>query len=184
MQTSTSLQHVPHDVRLETGNTISERLGNKVSFATQKLDELFSLADFFSKDVENFTVGNPAVRKVQEAIFETDLITRAETYDQRRKKQYRYPSFPTTSIGSFPQTPEIRKMRLQYKKGQISEIRYREAVASEIGYSIGIQEAIGMDVLVHGEAERTDMVRTIYFDLHQDERYLLKCSLRKSINAG
>ena len=52
-------------------------------------------------------------------------------------------------------------MRLQYKRGQISEVQYREAIAAEIGYSIGIQEAIGMDVFVHGEAERSDMVRNI-----------------------
>lgn len=163
LQTSTSLQHVPYDVRLETGDTISERLGSKLSFATQKLDELSFLAERFAKDIEDSNSGNPVMRKLKEAIFENELVTRAETYDQRRKKQYQYPPFPTSSIGSFPQTPEIRKVRLQYKKGQISEVDYREAVASEIGYAIGIQEAIGMDVLVHGEAERTDMVRTVYF---------------------
>ena len=163
MQTSTSLQHVPFDARLESDNTVSDLLGDKISFAIQKLGELSALAVEFFEDTGDSIVRNPAREKAQEAKFENELVTRSETYHQRRKKQYQYPPFPTTSIGSFPQTPYIRKIRLQYKKAQVSEVQYREAIAAEIGFCIGVQEAIGMDVLVHGEAERTDMVCTNKF---------------------
>jgi 5-methyltetrahydropteroyltriglutamate--homocysteine methyltransferase len=61
-------------------------------------------------------------------------------------------------IGSFPQTPEIRRLRLQNKKGLLSDADYAKLIAGHIGYAIGLQDAIDIDVLVHGEAERTDMV--------------------------
>lgn len=67
-------------------------------------------------------------------------------------------SFHPVQIGSFPQTPEIRRLRLQNKKGLLSDADYAKLIAGHIGYAIGLQDAIDIDVLVHGEAERTDMV--------------------------
>src|SRR5690606_22014065 len=86
---------------------------------------------------------------------------RQHPFAERQKKQraaYGLPFFPTTSIGSFPQTPEIRKARADYKKGAIKEDAYEAAMKKEIQTVIDYQEKIGMDVLVHGEPERNDMV--------------------------
>ena len=77
----------------------------------------------------------------------------------RRKMQLKgVPLLPTTTIGSFPQTREIRNLRTQLKKGTITLEEYNAAIDKQIAYTIGIQEALGLDILVHGEAERTDMV--------------------------
>lgn len=140
---------------------MEDSLCKQMSFATQKLEELSLLAHALCEESTDTGLVNPGGGKPNEATFEHHLITRSEAYEKRRGKQYQYPPFPTTTIGSFPQTPSIRKVRLQYKKGQISYSDYREAIAAEIGYSIGIQEGIGLDVFVHGEAERSDMVRIV-----------------------
>jgi 5-methyltetrahydropteroyltriglutamate--homocysteine methyltransferase len=68
------------------------------------------------------------------------------------------PLLPTTSIGSFPQTKEIRSLRNQFKRNKITKQEYEAAIDQQIAYMIGIQEGIGLDILVHGEPERTDMV--------------------------
>lgn len=94
------------------------------------------------------------------------MYSRSESYEARRGKQPTFAPFPTTTIGSFPQTAAIRRARLQYKRGALSEERYRERIGAEIGYVIGVQEALGVDVLVHGEPERSDMVE--YFGLKLD----------------
>src|SRR5690606_15509762 len=70
----------------------------------------------------------------------------------------RLPPFPTTTIGSFPQTAEIRQVRRAYRAGQLDEAAYREAMQKEVARCVREQEALGLDVLVHGEAERNDMV--------------------------
>lgn len=157
LQTSTSLQHVPYDVRTES--SIDPGLLDRLSFATQKLRELSDLVRKLYEHPDDHQVSNLGEQKGKEATFERNLVTRSESYEERRVKQYQYPPFPTTSIGSFPQTPNIRRVRLQFKKSEISDLEYKEAIAAEIGYCIGIQEAIDMDVFVHGEAERSDMVR-------------------------
>src|SRR3989442_11224354 len=77
---------------------------------------------------------------------------------QKQKARLNQPPLPTTTIGSFPQTPEIRKARGAFKKGQISRSAYLEAMRTEIRDAVARQEALGLDVLVHGEAERNDMV--------------------------
>jgi 5-methyltetrahydropteroyltriglutamate--homocysteine methyltransferase len=77
----------------------------------------------------------------------------------RRPKQLKgVPTLPTTTIGSFPQTPEVRRLRTQLKKGTITQEQYDAAIDKQIAFAIGIQESLGLDIFVHGEAERTDMV--------------------------
>ncbi|HCP79726.1 MAG TPA: 5-methyltetrahydropteroyltriglutamate--homocysteine S-methyltransferase, partial [Pusillimonas sp.] len=95
--------------------------------------------------------------------------TRQSTYDERARKQsarLRLPLFPTTTIGSFPQTKEIRRQRLAFRKQEIDATTYRAAMQAEIASCIKEQEALELDVLVHGEAERNDMVE--YFAEHLD----------------
>src|SRR5690606_34113827 len=89
------------------------------------------------------------------------LGRRLSGYAERAAKQaavLSLPRFPTTTIGSFPQTPEIRLARSRFKSGEIDEAAYVQAMQDEIARSVREQEALGLDVLVHGEAERNDMV--------------------------
>ena len=105
-------------------------------------------------------VNNPAV---QQAIAEIDagLGARKSSYPKRAAEQaalLKLPAYPTTTIGSFPQTAEIRHARSQFKAGTLNEAGYKAAMQAEIARSVHEQEALGLDVLVHGEAERNDMV--------------------------
>lgn len=215
MQSSVSLQHLPYDVQLETG--LPAQIGNRLSFATQKLQEIvraqaegpkakaasltgalpsvggstlpLNLCDSLhwhacESKMDGCCAGNP-VKNVPEADF-----NRPEPFEQRRGKQISTDAFPTTSIGSFPQTAglstlpdsfwhlrvssfdrvgegwtdfvavrpaEIRRARLQFKKGSISAEEYEKQINEYIAFSIKKQEELGVDVLVHGEPERTDM---------------------------
>lgn len=95
------------------------------------------------------------------ARIDYDLGKRASAYRQRAPKQAALldlPEYPTTTIGSFPQTAEIRQARSQFKSGALGEADYRTAMRAEIERSVREQEKLGLDVLVHGEAERNDMV--------------------------
>jgi len=105
-------------------------------------------------------VHNPAVK---DAIAKIDaaLGRRASGYPQRAARQsalLNLPAYPTTTIGSFPQTAEIRQARSQFKRGELDEAGYKTVMQHEIARSVQEQEALGLDVLVHGEAERNDMV--------------------------
>lgn len=86
-----------------------------------------------------------------------EMFDRPLPFDKRRDQQIPMPAFPTTTIGSFPQTTEIRQTRMQFKKGTISAEEYKRKMMMHISYAIGVQDGLGLDVLVHGEAERTDM---------------------------
>lgn len=86
-----------------------------------------------------------------------EMFDRPEEFDKRRNAQVPTPAFPTTTIGSFPQTVEIRQARMKFKKGLISEEEYKGQMRMHIAYAIGVQDGLGLDILVHGEAERTDM---------------------------
>src|SRR5690606_3014121 len=77
---------------------------------------------------------------------------------RRQRAHLQLPPFPTTTIGSFPQTPAIRQTRLAFRQGRLGATEYTEAMRSEIRHAIRLQEELGLDVLVHGEAERNDMV--------------------------
>lgn len=173
---SCSLLHVPVD--LDSEQKLDGEIKSWLAFAKQKLDELRVLAVALNDgpaavqaELEanraaiaarrsSPRVNNPAV-KAAIAKIDNSLGERKHVYTQRAPKQaalLKLPKFPTTTIGSFPQTAEIRQARSQYKAGEISEAAYRAAMQAEIAYSVREQEALGLDVFVHGEAERNDMV--------------------------
>jgi 5-methyltetrahydropteroyltriglutamate--homocysteine methyltransferase len=173
---SCSLLHVPVDLASE--HELPQEVSSSLAFARQKLDEVRVLAAALNQgrasvqgDLEanqaaldarrnSPRVNNPAV-KAAIAKLDTKLGQRQSPYEQRAPKQaalLRLPAFPTTTIGSFPQTADIRRARSQFKSGELDEAAYKAAMRAEIARSVREQEALGLDVLVHGEAERNDMV--------------------------
>ncbi|PXW24694.1 5-methyltetrahydropteroyltriglutamate--homocysteine S-methyltransferase [Paraburkholderia caballeronis] len=173
---SCSLLHVPVDLASE--ETLDAEIRSWLAFALQKLDELKVLAAALNAGRRAVAdelaanaaavyqrrhsprVNKPAV-KAALARIDANLGNRASRYPERAPKQAAIlglPAYPTTTIGSFPQTAEIRHARSQYKAGALDEAGYRAAMRAEIERSVREQEALGLDVLVHGEAERNDMV--------------------------
>lgn len=173
---SCSLLHVPVD--LDSEEKLDADVKSWLAFALQKLDELRVLGKALSqgRDVvkaelaDNLAaltarrnsprVNNPAV-KAAVARISAELGKRKSVYEQRASKQAEFlklPAFPTTTIGSFPQTAEIRRARSEFKAGRLDENSYQAAMRAEIERSVREQEKLGLDVLVHGEAERNDMV--------------------------
>lgn len=171
-----SLLHVPVD--LDGEQQLDPEITSWLAFALQKLEELDVLAQALNHgrvSVEAALDRNQSAvesrkhssrvhnAKVQAAMqrIEPSMGKRSSDYPIRARKQAAHlqlPRFPTTTIGSFPQTPEIRKARGQFKAGLMDETAYRAAMRLEIQRSINAQESIGLDVFVHGEAERNDMV--------------------------
>ncbi|HGL6717015.1 5-methyltetrahydropteroyltriglutamate--homocysteine S-methyltransferase [Burkholderia contaminans] len=173
---SCSLLHVPVDLASE--DKLDAEIRSWLAFALQKLDELKVLATALNDGRDKVAdalaanaaaihsrrhsprVNNPAV-KAAIARIDAQLGNRASAYTQRAPKQsarLNLPAFPTTTIGSFPQTGEIRQARSQFKAGALDEAGYRAAMRAEIERSVREQESLELDVLVHGEAERNDMV--------------------------
>ncbi|MAA73902.1 MAG: 5-methyltetrahydropteroyltriglutamate--homocysteine S-methyltransferase [Salinisphaeraceae bacterium] len=173
---SCSLLHVPVD--LDTETELDPEIRNWLAFALQKLDELRVLAralndgrDAVRADLEanaeavasrraSRRVDNPEVKQAAAAIT-PDMGKRHSPYAERAKKQRAHlalPLYPTTTIGSFPQTKDIRKARLAHKRGRMNTEEYAERMKAEIRHSVREQEKLGLDVLVHGEPERNDMV--------------------------
>jgi 5-methyltetrahydropteroyltriglutamate--homocysteine methyltransferase len=173
---SCSLLHVPVDLSSE--QTLDAEIKSWLAFALQKLDELQLLATALrhgraavaTELAANQTaiaarrtsprVSRPEVRAAIAAITPA-LGQRHSPYPLRALKQaalLRLPLYPTTTIGSFPQTTEIRLARRQFKSGELPQAAYQRAMQAEIARSVREQEALGLDVLVHGEAERNDMV--------------------------
>lgn len=173
ISTSCSLLHVPYDVSEETELPASLRA--KLAFADQKLDEVVLLwqmlgakADGCDEENRASTRGSlgadrPASRPQVAAVPEiTERERQRGTRAARRKAQaerLKLPILPTTTIGSFPQTAQVRLARADYRRGRIDERSYIEAMESEIARVIDLQEHLGLDVLVHGEPERNDMVQ-------------------------
>ena len=178
--TSNSLQHVPHDTALETWDdaTLNENLHAWLAFADQKVVEVVTLARGVDKgweaidaDVAEATrvleeraaapgVVRPEVRARTAAL--TDADRTREPYLEREAAQterLHLPPLPTTTIGSFPQTTEIRKARAANARGELSDADYEARMREEIASVITLQEELGLDMLVHGEAERNDMVQ-------------------------
>ena len=178
--TSNSLQHVPHDTALETWDdpTLNENLHAWLAFADQKVQEVVTLArgldegwEAIDGEVAEATrvleqraaapgVVRPEVRNRTAAL--TDADRAREPYLEREAAQAQrlhLPPLPTTTIGSFPQTTEIRKARAANARGDLSDADYQERMREEIAAVIKLQEELGLDVLVHGEAERNDMVQ-------------------------
>ncbi|MCX4150975.1 MULTISPECIES: 5-methyltetrahydropteroyltriglutamate--homocysteine S-methyltransferase [Paraburkholderia] len=173
---SCSLLHVPVDLNSE--QKLDHEIRSWLAFALQKLDELKVIAKALNDGRESVQaalaenqaaiqsrrtsprVHNPAV-KAAIAKIDAALGRRASAYPQRAARQaalLNLPAYPTTTIGSFPQTAEIRQARSQFKRGELDEAGYKTVMQHEIARSVQEQEALGLDVLVHGEAERNDMV--------------------------
>ncbi len=173
---SCSLLHVPVD--LDSEQKLDAEVRSWLAFALQKLGELKVLAAALNQGRETVQaelaanaaaiaarrasprVHNPAV-KAALANIHPALGQRKHPYPVRADKQaalLKLPVYPTTTIGSFPQTAEIRQARSQFKSGKLDEAGYKAAMRAEIERSVREQEALGLDVLVHGEAERNDMV--------------------------
>ncbi len=171
---SSSLLHVP--VNLEVEEQLNPELKNYLAFAKQKLTETKLLADAINGRADSKLLAENANSieqkqaskfvhnaQVQARISQLDEIALERTmpFSKRAKVQrekFNLPLFPTTTIGSFPQTKEIRQARLRFKKNEISETEYTEFIKAEIRNVCERQERIGIDVLVHGEPERNDMV--------------------------
>jgi 5-methyltetrahydropteroyltriglutamate--homocysteine methyltransferase len=170
--TSCSLLHVPYTLANET--KLSDDYKKHFAFAEEKLTELNELAALAGKDYENeasyknnqsLFAGrvNSEDKDVQAkvaAITDADYV-RLPVFEEREKIQksiLNLPLFPTTTIGSFPQTADVRKNRQEFKKGLKSKEEYVEFNKQKIAECIKLQEEIGLDVLVHGEFERNDMV--------------------------
>ena len=178
--TSNSLQHVPHDTALETWDdeTLNANLHAWLAFADQKVLEVVTLArgldegwEAIDPEVAEATrvleqraaapgVVRPEVRNRTAALTEDDRTR--EPYLEREAAQterLHLPPLPTTTIGSFPQTTEIRKARAANARGELSDADYEARMREEIASVIALQEELGLDMLVHGDAERNDMVQ-------------------------
>lgn len=167
---SCSLQFVPYSVQAETA--LPQELKGVLAFADEKLGEVRRLAAYgpaqsggaWSEEAgeawrvfERSAPARPAVRDRVRRLTPQDLQRRLN-YAERRPRQISLPLFPTTTIGSFPQTREIRALRRRLKDGRLDAQAYQDGIDSAIRQAIEIQEEIGLDVLVHGEFERSDMV--------------------------
>jgi 5-methyltetrahydropteroyltriglutamate--homocysteine methyltransferase len=173
---SCSLIHCPVDLDAET--KLDRELRSWLAFSKQKLGEIKALAmaaaqgkeaaaDAFAASdaaaqarAASARIHDPAVAQRVGRICEQDLARRSP-FETRRAKQraaFALPAFPTTTIGSFPQTEEVRKARAAHKRGELADAAYAEFLRKETEKAVRIQEEIGLDVLVHGEFERNDMV--------------------------
>lgn len=173
---SCSLLHVPVDLNSE--QKLDEEVHAWLAFAIQKLKEIDVLAKALNHgraSVAGLLLENSAAiasrkqsGRVHDGVVKARLLeineamgNRQSPYQQRaavQRKQFQLPLFPATTIGSFPQTQEIRQTRRDFRAGRSSESAYRQAMRKEIEYCVREQEALGLDVLVHGEPERNDMV--------------------------
>jgi 5-methyltetrahydropteroyltriglutamate--homocysteine methyltransferase len=174
---SCSLLHVPLDTRLEAGH-LDSRLLEWLAFAEQKLDEVATLTRALNQGraavapVLEATAAALERRRTSDRLHRPDVAARAAAvnandaerpapYPERREIQQRelgLPLFPTTVIGSFPQTADVRRYRNRLQKGEITPAEYDRFIESEIRRLIAFQEELGLDVLAHGEFERSDMV--------------------------
>lgn len=175
ISTSCSLLHVPYTVEAEP--QLPEHVRTAFSFAHEKLAELTELktlvqAEDYKKNpqyaanvslherVANGDRINRAVRERVAALTEADF-TRLPVFEQRaavQKQALKLPLLPTTTIGSFPQTKEVKANRAKFKKGEITREQYEQNLRGMIADCIALQQELGLDVLVHGEYERNDMV--------------------------
>lgn len=171
---SCSLLHAPIDLTQETA--IDPEVRQWLAFAVQKIEELAVLAKALNAgraavDAElaasaraaqarrvSPRIHDPAVAARLAAVTE-DMARRSADFDRRRAQQLRLPAFPTTTIGSFPQTEAVRKARAAHGKGELSDAAYEAFLREETERAIRWQEETGLDVLVHGEFERNDMVQ-------------------------
>ena len=173
---SCSLLHSPVD--LDNEKNLDEDMKSWLAFAKQKVDEVATITRAVNGDSAHVAealaanaaamqsrrtstrIHNPAVKERSAAITPV-MAERSSPYPERRKAQQqslRLPAYPTTTIGSFPQTSEIRKARASRNRGELTIEQYENFIREEIERSVRFQEKTGLDVLVHGEPERNDMV--------------------------
>ena len=173
---SCSLLHVPVD--LDTEPALDEDMKLWLAFAKQKIEEIVALAERVDGNEEASEALFEKSRAAREARAQSDWINDASVQDRvaaidasmterdsphsKRRTIQRdaldLPMLPTTTIGSFPQTDDVRRMRAKYKKEEISREEYESFIEEQIADTVAAQEEIGLDVLVHGESERGDMV--------------------------
>ncbi len=174
LSTSCSLLHVPYSLAGE--QALDPAIRSWLAFATEKLDELAVLKQTLlghdtaaALKLSRSAIANRrASARVHQYAVEQRLATLPSDADRRhsefprrqalQRERFKLPAFPTTTIGSFPQTPAIRSARASYKRGELAADAYRQQMQAEIADAVRRQEALGLDVLVHGEAERNDMV--------------------------
>ncbi|PXY11665.1 5-methyltetrahydropteroyltriglutamate--homocysteine S-methyltransferase [Corynebacterium striatum] len=170
--TSVSLQHIPHTVEAETSLPID--VANWFSFANEKVREVVALSSGPLAAPEAYAQADRAVRTRAEsarthneavqnrtAQLPEGEVQRQPLFAERNEAQKALglPLLPSTTIGSFPQTQEIRAARAAHRKGTLSDAAYVDALRDEVKQVIELQERLGLDVLVHGEPERNDMVQ-------------------------
>ncbi|WDF98788.1 5-methyltetrahydropteroyltriglutamate--homocysteine S-methyltransferase [Pectobacterium carotovorum subsp. carotovorum] len=178
---SCSLLHSPIDLSVEV--RLDDEVKSWFAFAIQKCAELSLLSQALNSGsgqaLEAYSapirarrtstrVNNAAVTQRLAAITAQDS-QRQNVYSVRadaQRERFNLPAWPTTTIGSFPQTTEIRGLRLDFKQGRLDGNNYRTGISEHIKQAVAEQERLGLDVLVHGEAERNDMVE--YFGEHLD----------------
>jgi 5-methyltetrahydropteroyltriglutamate--homocysteine methyltransferase len=174
VSTSCSLMHTAVDLVNET--KLVDEIKSWLAFAAQKINETVVLAKslasqtdetFFASNAAAIVsrmssprVNNEAVQKAAAALKESDhhRATPVSTRLEQQKKKLKLPNLPTTTNGSFPQTIELRRVRREYKANKISEEEYIKTIQEEIAKVVKLQEELDLDVLVHGEPERNDMV--------------------------
>jgi 5-methyltetrahydropteroyltriglutamate--homocysteine methyltransferase len=173
VSTSCSLLHSPYSVKNEEESPIKKHL----AFACEKVEEVSLLARLFSSDCLSETERSHIIEENKKNLLSVSNAvknnaaetgparpvkeTRDGTYAERsalQRDRLKLPPLPATTIGSFPQTPELRKARSGYRKGLISETGYESEIKKYIDTCVAFQEEAGLDVLVHGEPERNDMV--------------------------
>ena len=180
VSTSTSLQHVPHDTALEKWDdpVLDANLHAWLAFADQKVGEVVTLARGVNNGWDSISEAVEATREVLAQRAAAPGVVRPElrervarlteadreredfvVRDELQRERLGLPLIPTTTIGSFPQTKEIRRARAAWAKGELSDEDYAQRMREEIESVIRLQENLGLDVLVHGEAERNDMVQ-------------------------
>lgn len=173
LNTSCSLLHVPYTLKNET--KLADSYQKHFAYAEEKLSELAELKRILASETpveteeyqHNFHLfmeprsgSNPEVQKKVAALSEQDFV-RLPAFAERekiQKERFKLPILPITTIGSFPQTAEVRANRAAFRKGEITETQYETYMKEKIAECVKLQETIGLDVLVHGEFERNDMV--------------------------
>lgn len=173
LNTSCSLLHVPYTLKNET--KLADSYQKHFAYAEEKLSELAELKRILASETpveteeyqHNFHLfmeprsgSNPEVQKKVAALSEQDFV-RLPAFAERekiQKERFKLPILPTTTIGSFPQTEEVRANRAAFRKGEITETQYETYMKEKIAECVKLQATIGLDVLVHGEFERNDMV--------------------------
>ncbi len=179
VSTSCSLLHVPYTLKYE--KRMDENIRSWLAYGVEKLDELSILTALFFDGADSLDAQQAlkyaqnrdanAVRRSSSMVHDPKVKSRMEELESLKKRRapyserialqherFGYPPLCTTTIGSFPQTPEVRAVRSDYKNGAITEDEYIEAMKEFIKECVRIQECVGLEVLVHGEFERNDMV--------------------------